>query len=329
MEKVRADLPVLLKRALRPAWRRAATRYPQLIVARQRTKEAIAWALRYRNVDPAKLIWIFGVGRSGSTWLMRLMGRNYGNAVWNEPMVGQIFGTYYNNAGKEQLGRPDFILSDERREVWLRSIRNLVLDGARFAVPAVFGPRPYLIIKEPNGSMGAPLLMEALPESRMILLVRDPRDVAASTLDAAREGGWLHAWVDENKAGWRREALADKDPDAFVEMNARVYAQQMGSAKRAYDTHRGPKALVRYEDLVADTLGTVRRIYSTLGVPLDEERLARVVRKHAWENIPEEKKGEGKFYRKGASGGWKEDLTPEQIRIVERVTGSVLKEFYP
>ena len=58
--------------------------------------------------------------------------------------------------------------------------------------------------------MGAPLLMEALPESRMILLVRDPRDVAASTLDAAKEGGWLHSWVDENKVGWRKDSTPEQ-----------------------------------------------------------------------------------------------------------------------
>jgi hypothetical protein len=48
------------------------------------------------------------------------------------------------------------------------------------------------MIKEPNGSVGAPLLTEVLPESRMILLVRDPGDVISSLLDAAREGGWLY-----------------------------------------------------------------------------------------------------------------------------------------
>jgi len=329
MEKMSMDLPLLLKRTLRPAWRRAANRYPRLMVARQRMNQALAPTLKHRNVRPENLIWIFGTGRSGSTWLMRMMGENPRTLLWNEPMVGQLFGRYYIGIGKEHLQRPHFILSEARREVWIKSIRNFVLEGARFVVPAALGPRPYVVIKEPNGSLGAPLLMEALPESRMIVLVRDPRDVTASTLDAAREGGWLHAWVDENKTAWRQNALADRDPNTFVRMNATVYKRQLGNAKRAYDAHKGPKVLVRYEDLRADTLGEMKRIYSVLGIPADEEKLARAVEKQSWKNISDEKKGEGKFYRKGSAGSWKEDLTPKQVRIVERITAPLLQEFYP
>ena len=86
--------------------------------------------------------------------------------------------------------------------------------------------------------------------------------------------------------------------------------------------------LVRYEDLRTNTLETMRRIYSTLGIPVDEGELARVVEKHSWEKIPEENKGDGKFYRKATPGGWREDLTPEQARIVEKVTAPLLAEFY-
>jgi hypothetical protein len=45
--------------------------------------------------------------------------------------------------------------------------------------------------------------------------------------------------------------------------------------------------------------------------------------------VPEEEKGEGKFHRKATPGGWKEDLTPEQIETVERITAPVLREYYP
>ncbi|MDQ3567029.1 MAG: sulfotransferase domain-containing protein, partial [Actinomycetota bacterium] len=66
-----------------------------------------------------------------------------------------------------------------------------------------------------------------------------------------------------------------------------------------------------------------------LGIPAEEKELARVVEKHSWENIPEEDKGEGKFYRKATPGGWREDLTAKQARIIEEITAPLLKEFYP
>jgi hypothetical protein len=73
----------------------------------------------------------------------------------------------------------------------------------------------------------------------------------------------------------------------------------------------------------------MRRIYTALEIPVDPGELARSVEKHLWENIPVEEKGEGKFYRRGASGGWRDDLTPEQVEIVEGVAAPLLKEFYP
>ena len=133
----------------------------------------------------------------------------------------------------------------------------------------------------------------------------------------------------EGSEDWRRRTRADKDPDTFIRNRSQKYLQHASSAKRAYDAHKGKKVFVRYEELRADTLGTMRRMYSELGIPVDEGELARVVEKHSWENIPEEEKGEGKFYRKATPGGWREDLTPEQAETVERITSPLMKELYP
>jgi hypothetical protein len=103
----------------------------------------------------------------------------------------------------------------------------------------------------------------------------------------------------------------------------------LGNAREAYEAHKGPKAVVRYEDLRADTLKTMRRLYSTLDIPVGEQELTGVVQMHAWENVPENKKGPDKPHRKATPGGWKEDLTPEQARIVEELTVAILDEFYP
>ena len=280
---------------------------------------------RSREINPANIVWIFCISRSGSTWLRSMLEDLAPGGIWEEPGVAKLFGGFYENALEEQLDSTNFVMGNPTREYWISSIRNFVLDTAWACNPSI-GPDQYLLVKEPDGATGAPLMMEALPESRMVLLVRDPRDVVSSALDATKEGGWMR---EASSRATQEKSLSERKPDNFVKRRSRAYLRQITNAKRAYDAHDGPKALVRYEDLRADTLATMRRLCSELAIPVGEERLARVVEKHSWENVPKGEKGEGRFYRKATPGGWREDLTPEQTRMVEEITAPLLQEFYP
>jgi hypothetical protein len=253
-----------------------------------------------------------------------MMGGLDGCAMWNEPLVGNLFGNFhYFRVGGRKQGR-QYILGEPYKETWLGPMRDLILAGAAARFPGVIGGG-YLIIKEPNGSIGAPLLMEALPESRMIFLIRDPRDVVASSMDARSEGSWLS----ERREAQRRTSKPDRNPNVYVRVRANSYVQQIEKAGQAYSAHGGRKVMVRYEDLRADTLETMQRIYSALEIPVEKAELARSVEKNSWENIPEEEKGEGKKRRKARPGGWREDLTARQVEIVEDITAPLLDEFYP
>lgn len=274
------------------------------------------------GISPGNLIWLFGTGRTGSSWLGAMMGDIEGCTLWNEPYVGDVFGyAYYLRAQDAMKERNHFILGDPYKEAWLGSIRRFVLEGAAARFPRLSGDG-YLAVKEPNGSIGAPLLAEALPESRVILLVRDTRDVVASSLAAQRKGSWGLKW----SGG---EPLADRDPDQFVRQRSHLCLQSLEKAREAYEAHKGPKIVVRYEDLRHDTIEVMRTIYSGLDVPVDEEELKQVVERHAWENVPDSQKGADKPRRKAKPGGWKEDLTPEQAKTVEEITAPFLDEFYP
>jgi hypothetical protein len=280
------------------------------------------------GVLPENVVWVFGSGRTGSSWLTFMMGSLPDHTRWNEPLVGYLFGhLYYERAWTRQDAK-HFILADDYEKFWLDSARSLILGGgtARFPERVEDG---YLVIKEPHGSVGAPLLMKALPESRMIFLVRDPRAVTASSLDAHKKG----SRPSKRRRKKRRELFekdteADRRPDSFITTQAKNYLQDIELTRQAYDAHEGRKVLVRYEDLRADTLVTMKRIYSTLKIPVDEAELVRVIEKYAWENIPEEEKGPGMIRRKASSEGWREDLTPEQIAIVEEETAPILDQFY-
>ena len=277
------------------------------------------------GIAPERLVWIFGSARTGSTWLGAMMADLEGHAWWHEPMVGYLFGHLYYERARARRRDENFILGGNK-DLWLGPVRRFVLDsaGARFPERVDGG---YLVIKEPHGTLGAPLLSEALPESRIIVLVRDPRDVISSKMDAAREGSWAEE-AQKSRGQEKKNTSADRKPDAFVKSQARRYVQLIELAQKAYDAHRGPKVLVRYEDLRAEPLETIRHIYERLDIPAEDQDLARVVEKHAWENIPERKKGSGKFYRKGSPGGWAEDLTPEQVQTVENITAPLLERYY-
>jgi hypothetical protein len=282
------------------------------------------------GVNPENMIWIFGCGRSGSTWLQHMMREPSGHEVWAEPLVGRVFGEFYHNTSENNVTRIDFIMGGPTRPGWIRSIRNFTLDGARYVHPDL-DPQSYLVIQEINGSVGAPLLMEAIPESRMIFLVRDPRDVVSSALKRHSKGGqqYRKKSKDPRKKDSLKDNKADNRPDSFVKSRAENYLRNVGGAREAYKAHQGRKVMIRYEDLRYDTLENMKRIYAALEVPIDEGEVAAAVEKHAWESIPKAAKGVDAPYRKATPGGWREDLTPKQIEIVEQITAPLLEEFYP
>ena len=240
---------------------------------------------------------------------------------WHEPYVGLLFGSFIYERLKdddELLNNPAFIMGEPYREVWLRSIRNFVLEGAMARYPDLKKGQ-YLVVKEPNGSIGAPLLLEATPESRMIFLIRDPRDVIASRLDAFSKGSWARQNRDYSTA----ERL-----NAATKELAEEYLRVLSKVQEAYEVHPGKKAFVRYEDLRRDTIDVLKAMYNALEIEVDEAQLEAAVLKHSWTRIPSGEKGKDKFFRRAQPEGWKADLSPEQIEIIEEITGPILRKYY-
>ena len=107
-------------------WRRAAARYPGLATMRRRLAAVAVRAARVRSsgdtnleeggVNPANIVWIFCVARSGSTWLAEMMGDLGGHKVWKEPRVGHLFGEFYVNTPQEKTQSANFIMGEPTRE---------------------------------------------------------------------------------------------------------------------------------------------------------------------------------------------------------------------
>jgi hypothetical protein len=262
----------------------------------------------------AELVWIFGFGRSGSTWLASLLGRNERTTVWLEPLIGLVFGRALNTA-EPFVTSPAYVLGGPPQHR-LPPVRAFVEAAIAARYPGLAGG-DVVVLKEQNASIGAPILSESFPESRFVLLVRDPRDVLASVKDTLT-----------SPRGWAREMQGAALPEFDVEAWTGGFAQAMDVAVRAFDGHAGPKTIVRYEDLRAAPVETLHRLSTELRWPFADERIRAAVAELSWDALPETEKGPGKFHRKASPGSWVDDLTPSEIEAAERHGSAVLERFY-
>lgn len=265
-------------------------------------------------VRPENIIWQFGSGRTGSTWLSRMIHELADFTMWNEPLIGNLVGDMWRWPGHGKRTENEYYIMPEKRpELWVPQLRDFVVSLAEARFPA---NADYLFVSEPNGAQGAVPLMRAFPDSPLVFLLRDPRDVVASFL-AGASGGW---------AGNR----AIEDPDRFVAARSEMVARSFGWSWEAWKEHKGPKTRIRYEDMRADPLKAVSGLLDDLSLPgAGTPELRRSAEKWSWEN-PKFflKRGPGEKQRKASPGSWREDLTPSQARTVENTCKSVLDSFY-
>jgi hypothetical protein len=284
------------------------------------------------------MAWIFGSSRSGSTWLHRMLDDHPEVFSLNEPHIGHHLGIWrpiplawataerqpeLTTLSEVKKERDDYFFSQRYQSEWEPALKDLILKRFEVQVQAEAPPQgegnPTLVIQEPGGSHVADWIMSLFPESALIWLLRDGRDVVDSWLDAYRDGSWA------NEEG--AYPLTDKGRLPFIEWQATVWLQRTEVVQRAYDRQRPDRrALVRYEELVENPIRELGRICGTLDIDLDESLLRDLVESHSYSRTPEEHKGPGKEIRQAKPGAWRESMSPDEIAAMMRIIGPKLVE---
>jgi hypothetical protein len=277
-----------------------------------------------------KLVWIFGSPRSGSSWLLRLLGSQADIAPINEPYLGAHLvpiggeveaGEYYEHG--DRAGDAGYFFARDYMPALRPLLHELVLRGFDNQLKQVgHDPIPrWVVLKEPNGSHAADTIVSLLPRSRMLFLLRDGRDVVDSLVDAMLGS---ESWWAERKRSLGRPP---QQRQSFVAQNSMLWISRTMASQRAYESLAEPqRLLVRYEELLTDTPTQLRRIFDWLDLDLSDRILAALVKKHAFESAPRDRRGPGKPMRAATPGLWRENLTEDEQRIMNEIMGAKLAE---
>ncbi len=225
----------------------------------------------------ARPIVLLGAQRSGTTWLGDVLGAHPSIAYWSEPR--HVWTRGFTDRPDDSLDADDATPSVTRR---IRRSFDRYVRSRR---------RARLAEKTPSNCLRVPFVRAALPDARLLLILRDGRSVIESTERIMQTGVPLHRVVQRalqtpltdwpaqtgramsvitrrltgapldywgiRPPGWRE--WVGRDP-----LHVMLAKQWVGAVGRAFDDAQslpdGDILIFKYEELVRDQLAHAKRI---------------------------------------------------------------------
>lgn len=257
---------------------------------------------------------ILGTGRCGSTYLCRLLGIHEQVAMTNEAGVldflffcsrlASVSNVESMNYHRQQAHRlPGFVLEKYNKPF------SKIFDQH---VPAML--EEFYTSQYPNrefthwgDKLPDPLavyaLREILPQTKIIMLVRDPRDVASS-------------WIAYSK---RPHIL--RDHPHLAKISAKQWADSWQITYQNIKDRLRPGYQLRYEDLVRDPIVTTAAVFESLGLKLEDRHITQMNEHDS-------------FHWHGTSATvtetirrWQNDLKESEIAEIESECGDLMQDF--
>lgn len=292
------------------------------------TGQAVNAAKRGESRPPAALekplVWLASYPKSGNTWT-RILLANFldpdraaasdrielsGSISSNRPRFDNLSGLPSSDLTDDEI---DCLRPDSYRAL-AQSARDLLF----VKVHDAYHPNHY----------GDPIFPTECSRGA-IYLVRDPRDIAISYAhhqghtDFAKTAGQLGE-PKHNLAGGHKAQLR----------------QKMGTWSNHYRSWTAqdniPTLVIRYEDMLADTMAALRAMVRFLDLPhaSDDMRLAAAVDSARFDKLQAAESEKGfqekperakRFFRSGKAGEWQAFLSEEDSRKIETENGDVMR----
>jgi len=263
-----------------------------------------------------QLVFLVGAPRSGTTWLQLLLSRSPSVATAQETHLFNLFlrplvdkWNLDRRAG-EPVGLTK-VLSDEEFHALLRGASGFVFAKIAQSKPAA----TVVLEKTPNHVSCWREILDVWPEAHFIHMIRDPRSVVASLRVASKT--WASQWAPSRIRPNCERWIADV-----------TNGRQIRSATQNYQE-------VPFEELISDGPAAVMRILGRLGVPSSLDDCQRYVDECNIRNLQAGKLNNAPFdvanmgkesFRIGTTDGWRSELSPWEVAVVERLAGPLMSE---
>lgn len=294
---------------------------------------------------PMEKFFIFGHARSGTTLLTRLVRLhpqvhcNYQAHFFSRPplleglVIDVEVGKWFTRSSNRWNRKRDL------SPVAMRAVSDFILErDARREGKNIVGD------KSPNSLLNGEAvrkLYKVYPDARLVFMVRDGRDVAVSH----RIQSFIDGVDKLNQTDIQIRRIFIQDSEPFLKSERSLFSRK-GIERAAHswvenvtETDEigrelfGDKYIsIRFEDLTADPLDVLIRLWTFLGVATDIEGLRNLVDDEMSRNPDadwqkEKSRQIAKALEKGMHGSWKEMFTPQDVEAFHKIAGDALQRW--
>jgi len=273
------------------------------------------------------IFWLASYPKSGNTWLRTLL-TNYLRDTSAPADINQLDGgpiasarLWFDEwAGLEASLLDDTLIERLRPDVYRCLIRE--------------NPEP-LYMKTHDAwkrtDHGA-ALFPADVTAGVIYILRNPLDLVMSLANhqgIEAEKAVAHLCDPEYTLSRTRDGLADQLRQYLGSWSAHVHSW--------LDESGLPVHLIRYEDLRRDTAGVFGQAVRFCGLPCEAARVQKAADFSSFDELQKQEqekgfrerqpKSSGAFFRQGRAGGWRTELSAEQIQKIIETHGACMRRF--
>ncbi|ESQ80748.1 sulfotransferase domain-containing protein [Asticcacaulis sp. YBE204] len=293
----------------------------------------------------SKLVWLFSIARSGTTWLGEIFWSLGDVAVIDEPALPRMLGIlewdpeyvfgglkdfWRDNPFKSHVrgtefgtdippGRESAVFSRqlaaksmERNAIWaphsLALLQQVFVSAICEQVVREYGVGWYshAVLKCPNDTQIADLVSLWMPDSAMILLRRDGRDVMKSRFSPFASA----TLAESTDVAQRRYAIA---------WYAHVWNMQIDMMRHVQTLHPRTVLNLKYEHGRQNGEVMIKLLIQYLGKPVLGEQIRGLNQKHRLEAMPQNTRGADKPRQTGEVGGYKRYFKDDETKLMTKI----------